>query len=92
MEYTHLHTKDRTVTVDSVTFTWGENHLAFKNDVTALSEGFLVDLDFSIESRLRPYSELCPPRKIQVFLKCRNSSPWIGNFIGIHYWRGFSPS
>jgi len=29
MERILLHAKDKTVTVDSVTFTWGENHLAF---------------------------------------------------------------
>jgi hypothetical protein len=44
MERILLHAKDRTVTVDSVTFTWGENHLASKSDVTASPEGLLVTL------------------------------------------------
>jgi hypothetical protein len=35
--------------VDSVTFTRGEIQLAFKRDVTASSEGFLVDMDLSID-------------------------------------------
>jgi len=38
MEHILLHDNDKTVMVDSVTHTWGENHLVFEGDITASSK------------------------------------------------------